>query len=182
MDKKKKCLVVVVVAVLFLVWLCRPLPSEEKKIEDLFQLGFSPSISIDETTELPKGRMGEFLKEIEESRPFQFELAESQTTAFLLEGKEYVFSPECSLLLLPDGSRAGLNGGKYALGAFTYEDSLYFARAKERRHLWLPGLFSEGELVVTRYEMEYLGFQPEEFHKIFLTEEEYLALLESIRK
>lgn len=180
MDKKKKCLVVVVV--LFLAWLCRPLPSEEKKIEDLFQLGFSPSISIDETTELPKGRMGEFLKEIEESRPFQFELAESQTTAFLLNEKEYIFSPETGLLLLPDDSIANLNQGMYALGAFTHEDSLYFARAKERKHLWLPGLFLEGELVVTRYEMEYFGFQPEKIRKTFPTEEEYMALLESVRK
>ena len=178
MDKKKKCFVVV--AVLFLAWLCRPLPAEEQKIDYLFWLGFEPSIS--ETIELPKERMEEFLKAVEESRPFQFELAESQTTAFLLNEKEYVFSTETGLLLLPDDSIAHLNQGMYAVGAFNYEDSLYFARAKERRHLWLPGLFSEGELVVTRYEMEYLGFQPEEFHKIFLTEEEYLALLESIRK
>ena len=177
MDKKKKCLVVVVV--LFLAWLCRPLPAEEKKMDYLFWLGFEPSIS--ETTELPKDRMGEFLQKVEESSP-QFELAEPQTTAFLLNEKEYVFSPETGLLLLPDDSIAHLNQGMYAVGTFTHEDSLYFARAKERKHLWLPGLLLEGNFIVTRYEMEYLGFQPEEFHKIFLTEEEYLALLESIRK
>ena len=177
MGKKKKCFVVV--AVLFLAWLCRPLPAEEQKMDYLFWLGFEPSIS--ETIELPKGRMGEFLQKVEESSP-PFELAEPQTTAFLLNEKEYVFSPETGLLLLPDRSIAHLNQGMYALGAFTYEDSLYFARAKERRHLWLPGLFSEGELVVTRYEMEYYGFRPETNQMELLFEEEYLALLKDIRE
>ena len=177
MDKKKKCLVVVVV--LFLAWLCSPLPAEEKKMDYLFWLGFEPSIS--ETTELPKDRMGEFLQKVEESSP-QFELAEPQTTAFLLNEKEYVFSPETGLLLLPDDSIAHLNQGMYAVGTFTHEDSLYFARAKERKHLWLPGLLLEGNFIVTRYEMEYYGFRPETNQKELLFEEEYLALLESVRK
>lgn len=177
MDKKKKCLVVVVV--LFLAWLCRPLPAEEKKMDYLFWLGFEPSIS--ETTELPKDRMGEFLQKMEESSP-QFELAEPQTTAFLLNEKEYVFSPETGLLLLPDDSIAHLNQGMYAVGTFTHEDSLYFVRAKEKKHLWLPGLLSEGALAVTRYEMEYYGFRPETNQMEPLFEEEYLALLESVRK
>ena len=177
MNKKKKWFMVA--AAVFLIWLCRPLSEEEKRMGHLFWLGFEPS--IEETTELPADRMGEFLQKVEESSP-QFELAEPQTTAFLLNEKEYVFSPETGLLLLPDDSIAHLNQGMYAVGTFTHEDSLYFARAKERKHLWLPGLLLEGNFIVTRYEMEYLGFQPEEFHKIFLTEEEYLALLESIRK
>lgn len=177
MTKKKKYMILI--GILFLIWLCRPFPAEEKRIGHLFWLGFSPSIA--ETTELPKDRMGEFLKEIEESRPFQFELAELQTTAFLLEGKEYVISPETGMLLLPDGSIAHLNHGGYALGVFIYEDSLYFARAEERKHLWLPGLFLEGNLIATRYEMEYHSFQPETNTMAAPTEEEYLALLEEVR-
>lgn len=180
MDKKKKCFVVV--AVLFLVWLCRPLPSEEKKIEDLFQLGFSPSISIDETTELPKGRMGEFLKEIEESRPFQFELAESQMKAFLVDDKEYVISPEAGLLLLPDGTIAPLSHEKYALGVFIQDNVIYHARAEEKRHLWLPGIFTEGTILVSRYEMEYRRFYPETGDFDVLTEEEYLNIQRTVTK
>ena len=180
MDKKKKCFMVLVV--LFLVWLCRPLPSEEKKIEDLFQLGFSPSMSIEETTELPKDRMGEFLKETEESRPFQFELAESQMRAFLIDGKEYVISPEAGLLLLPDGTIAPLSHEKYALGVFIQDDAIYHARAEEKRHLWLPGVFTEGTILVSRYEMEYRRFYPEIGDFDVLTEEEELNIQRTVTK
>ena len=177
MDQKRKW--ILVVSVFFLVWLCRPLPAEEQKIDYLFWLGFAPSIS--ETIELPKDRMGEFLQKVEEGIPFQFELAEPQTTAFLLNEKEYVISPETGLLLLPDGSIAHLNHGMYALGIFVHEDSLYLARAEERKHLWLPGLFIEGDFIITRYEMEYRCFQPEKNVMETLTEKEYLTLLEEIR-
>ena len=177
MNKKKKWFMVA--AAVFLIWLCRPLSEEEKRMGHLFWLGFEPS--IEETTELPVDRMGEFLQKVEERIPFQFELAESQTTTFLINEQKYVISPETGLLLLPDGSIAHLNHGMYALGIFVHEDALYFARGEERKHLWLPGLFIEGDFIVTRYKMEYRCFQPETNTMTALAEKEYLALLEKIR-
>ena len=99
MNKKKKWFMVA--AAVFLIWLCRPLSEEEKRMGHLFWLGFEPS--IEETTELPADRMGEFLQKVEECIPFQFELAESQTTAFLINDQKYVISPETGLFSCPMG-------------------------------------------------------------------------------
>lgn len=187
MENKKK--VWILILLLALVYVCRPLPAEEKDMDWLwYEVGFWPVLETE--VEMTPMEVEEYELKMEEF-PRQFTHAEPETCAFTYGEKRYVLSPEAGLLF-EDGlgydhiikltNPKGKYDGIYALGAIQQGQYLYYAVAEEKNHVWLPGLLTEGQLRITRYEMDYSRCDLEVGETEPISEEDYMTIKAATQK
>lgn len=182
MEKKKK--IGILILLLALVYVCRSLPAEEKDMDWLwYEVGFWPVLETE--VEMTPMELEVYNLKIEEFEPFQFTLAEMETCALRYGKKQYVLSPEAGLLF-EDGlgddyiikltDSKGRYNGLYACGVIQQGQYLYYAEAEEKNHIWLPGLLTEGQLRITRYEMDYSRCDLETGETEPISEEDYMDI------
>lgn len=181
-GKYLKCGVVFLVVLALLQ--CKPVVLGEKIGLDWIwsEIGFWPA--LEEEVEIPEEKQKIYMEEIESHPSTQFSPAEEdRIQMFLYEGKEYGLSPETGILFIDDDflvkltDAYGKYDGLYALGVIQKGNMLYYAQAKERKWLWLPGLFNGDGILSECYQVEYrkcyltgnIGWEPS-------TEEEYMAV------
>lgn len=181
---KRKCLKCGVVCLVVLVLLhCYPATIGEKIGLDWirYEIGFWPT--LEEEVEIPEETQKVYMEEIDSYPYIQFSLAEKdRVQMFLYEGKTYGLSPETGMLYIDDlrvrlTDAHGKYDTLYALGVIQKENLIYYAQAKEKKWLWLPGIFNGEGIFSGCYQVEYRKADlEEEGFWVPITEEEYMAV------
>lgn len=180
-----------VVAILVIVALlhCDPVVKGEKiNLGWIWnEIGFETA--LEEKTELSAEKQAIYAEELAIHPVIQFGLPENeQMQAFLYEGKEYGLLPEIGILFMQDGLQVRLTDayGRYdclsALGVIQKENLLYYAQAKEKKWLCLPGLFKKEGIFSKSYQLEYRKADlDDEAGWLLIAEEEYMTVRDEKR-
>lgn len=186
-GKYLKCGVVCLVVLVLLH--CYPATIGEKIGLDWirYEVGFWSA--LEEEVEIPEEKRKIYMEEIDSHPYTQFSLAEKdRVQMFLYEGKELGLSPETGILFIDDDFLVKLTDaygeydGLYALGVMQKGNELYYAQAKERKWLWLPGIFNGEGIFSECYQLEYRKADLEDQGIwVPITEEEYMAVRDEKR-